>query len=125
MKYKLKENTYLTTDSSQSSYGIPAILVNGQPYGPSDSVNGGRTAADIVAAWASQSNRTQGQINAASAFLAQWPNGPQIGKTTKVAFRAMIDRDLHRKFNSMCVEIGSDMTCEISRMIRNFIDQNS
>ena len=77
----------LTTDSCLSRYGIPILRVeaediNGE-YGPGDVLNvddtrGILTAAQIVAGWALNPERTKEEIKAAQAFLRQWPEGPQV-----------------------------------------------
>jgi hypothetical protein len=48
----------LTDETSHSNYGIPALLVAGQSYGPADHVAGTLTrGADVVHAWAIQPGR--------------------------------------------------------------------
>jgi len=68
----------LTTDHPQSSYGVPVALIDGEAYGPADRVQGGMTAAAIVADWASRKERTQDDRRDAARYLRQWHDGPQI-----------------------------------------------
>lgn len=121
MKFKIKEKLYLTTESSQSCHGAPILQVDNQIYGPADLINGRRLAADIVASWAKQSNRTSRQIDAAVNFLSQWPDGPQIERITLMPFRVMIKRDLHREFKAECARRGIDMRTVIEDFMQKFI----
>lgn len=77
MKIKISEDTYLTTESSQSCHGAPVLQVGDAVYGPADIIGNG-TGADIVYSWGSTPDRTSGEVNAAKSFLQQWTDGPQI-----------------------------------------------
>ncbi len=121
MKFKIKDNAFLTTESPQSSYGIPVLEINDQTFGPAESDPNGNNAAQIVASWARQGNRTVRQIDAAHSFLSQWPQGPQVDKKTKIPFRAMITRSIHREFKAECGKRGLDMTTVIEGFMKDFI----
>jgi len=91
-------NPKLTTDSPMSHDGIPALRIEDDTptdYGPANVVNvtqAGRPvrAADIVMDWhryvvarrdsldADELAQTHADIAAASSYLRQWPDGPQI-----------------------------------------------
>ena len=76
----------LTTDSNQSPSGIPLLRIEAGDisgdFGPADEVereSGERfTMAEVVAGWARQEERTLEEVEAASLFLKQWPEGPQV-----------------------------------------------
>lgn len=78
----------LTCDSPQSHYGIPVLRIEAKDidgdFGPADLIDatsvGGAIfpAANIVVAWARQSERTPQEVGTARQFLSQWPDGPQV-----------------------------------------------
>jgi hypothetical protein len=75
----------LTTDHSQSHYGIPVLLIDGEPYGPADSIehtafaNAGGVAVTAGYWVAAQANGSDDPefIAQATLFCSQWPEGPQ------------------------------------------------
>lgn len=71
----------LTTESPRSSYGIPVLRVDTEDlrgdFGPAERIGTG-AAADVVAGWAREPDRTPEEIEAARAFLGSWPEGPQV-----------------------------------------------
>ena len=82
---------FLTTDSPQSSHGLPVLRQiskrnpvpgSGWTFGPADpwlpAESDEQTAADIVMSWAREKGRTQLELEAARDFLRQWPEGPQL-----------------------------------------------
>lgn len=70
----------LTTDHPVRSYGFPRLVVEAEDparkLGPSDSLDGNLTAADVLAARANDSARSELEPVAARAFLRQWPVDP-------------------------------------------------
>ena len=75
----------LSTDSPMSSYGVPVLRISSADatgdFGPADAIRHRQPrvlAADIVAAWAHETDRTPDEIEAARLFLQQWPEGPQV-----------------------------------------------
>ena len=82
-----KMRCVLTTDSPASSYGIPALRVEGEgaedamDCGPADMVEiAGQPvfAAALVALWGMSKGRTKDEREAAAAFCQQWPDGMQV-----------------------------------------------
>jgi hypothetical protein len=80
------ETARLTTAGSQSPVAILVLRIESGDIsgdlGPADEVereNGVRfTMAEVVAGWARQEGRTLEEVEAASLFLKQWPEGPQV-----------------------------------------------
>lgn len=82
-------NAELTTESTMSHYGIPVLRINGVDYGPRDIVaqytelledgapTKDMTAAEFVCVNCLPAHCFALQIEAAEAFCAQWPEGPQ------------------------------------------------
>ena len=75
----------LTTNSPLSSYGIPVLRIDANDvkgdFGPADLIGEPpnlTTAAQVVAGWASQQERTPDEIRAAIKFLSQWVGSPKI-----------------------------------------------
>ncbi len=77
----------LTTKCSTSSHGASVLRINNikdmaGDYGPADIIDSptGLMAAEIVDAWVNhhRSKRTEEEITAATIFLRQWPEGPQV-----------------------------------------------
>jgi hypothetical protein len=79
----------LTTDSPASNGGVPVLEIDTEDvngtFGPSDLIGDidkpetlTRTAS-LVAAWASEPDRTEDELTAAHRFLHQWPEGPNVG----------------------------------------------
>ena len=71
----------LTTNSPLSSYGCPVLQINGNDFAPADLIGEPpnlTTAAQVVAGWASQQERTADEIRAAIKFLSQWIGSPKI-----------------------------------------------
>ena len=71
----------LTTNSPLSSYGCPVLQINGNDFAPADLIGEPpnlTTAAQVVAGWASQQERTPDEIRAAIKFLSQWIGSPKI-----------------------------------------------
>jgi hypothetical protein len=73
----------LTTDSPLSHYGVPVLRIeaddiNGD-FGPADILDSkkGLTAADVVAGWAIDKDRTLEERNIAQKYLSQWPDNPK------------------------------------------------
>ncbi|MBI4560552.1 MAG: hypothetical protein HY724_00800 [Candidatus Rokubacteria bacterium] len=106
----------LTTESSASHYGIPALRIEGPgvedwpDFGPADVLGSGLTAAAIVRACAvgKLPDGIGGRIHkmdetareAAQRFLAQWPDGPQIPAEEDALDNALADtmvEDLRRQ----------------------------
>lgn len=73
---------YLTTNSSQSHYGVPVLRVEADDvsgdFGPADIIHGTMTAADVIAGWAREPERTEEEVKIARQYLSQWPDGPQL-----------------------------------------------
>ena len=83
----LKENDageptiVLTTESAQSSYGIPVLRIensDGPDYGPSDLIPGLGRADMLVFEWGVCADRTPVERDAAKRFLSQSPTGPHL-----------------------------------------------
>ncbi len=78
----------LTCNSPNSHYGAPVLQIDAEDidgeFGPADLIDfsgigqGLLPAANIVAAWASDPERTDEEREAARRFLCQWPDGPQL-----------------------------------------------
>ena len=74
----------LTTDTPMSSHGIPILRINAEnikgDFEPGDIIGDDctTTAAEVVVGWAKSRNRTEAELKAATVFLKQWPEGPQI-----------------------------------------------
>ena len=73
----------LTTNSPASHYGIPVLRIDGDDYGPADSIehtryaHAGGTAGTAGCFVAAAANAGEMDLGAARAFCAQWPDGPQ------------------------------------------------
>lgn len=71
----------LTTESSQSHYGIPVLSVEADDvsgyFGPADMV-GAAHAADIVIGWLRSARLTTDELQDVRNYLRQWPDGPQV-----------------------------------------------
>ena len=85
IKNESGEKTSLTTESPASHYGMPVLRIEAEvvsgDFGPADLIGEppkAFTAAQGVAGWGSQPERTPEEQHAAKAFLGQWPDGPQI-----------------------------------------------
>jgi hypothetical protein len=83
---RLSPGVVLTTDSSASSYGAPAMRFNSHPgtwrdldewpdMGPSDVTPSGITAAEVACRAIGQADSET--LTAIRRFCAQWPEGPQ------------------------------------------------
>lgn len=62
----------LTTKSSASSYGIPVARIDGQDYGPGDTL-GDRLVAEIVSKWAEDPERSEEDRQLVKKFLSCLP----------------------------------------------------
>lgn len=75
----------LVTDHPMAG-GRPVLLVQAGDvsglYGPRDVLRTASAGA-LVEVWAEQSGRTEAELEAARAFLGQWPEGPQVPSLTK------------------------------------------
>lgn len=86
-EYRPAENSCpeLTTAHSQSSYGIPVLIINGQAYGPKDSIQdtgfaSGTGRAATAAYWAATTANGSDDPafrEKARLFCSQWPFGPR------------------------------------------------
>jgi hypothetical protein len=78
--------TRLTNQVPGSRNGLPLLLVDAMgvtgTFEPSNRLGvppaGMMSAAEIVAHWAQQPERTAPERQAARLFLRQWPDGPQV-----------------------------------------------
>jgi hypothetical protein len=78
----------LTNETCASRYGIPVLTIDAADvegdFGPADLIGDLDRpetltyAAEVVAAWASQPERTPEERDAARRYLGQWPEGPQL-----------------------------------------------
>lgn len=76
---------WLTNESCASRYGIPVLEITAEDvngtFGPSDMLGEPprlMLASQIVAGWGKAAGRTEEEKEFAGAFLAQWPEGPQL-----------------------------------------------
>lgn len=84
---------WMTTYSPMSHYGTPVLRLSDKfddplrkaDYGPADQIGGrlaerfgNRTAADFLCRFVENCDPADDVANAIKAFLAQWPDGPQI-----------------------------------------------
>ena len=106
----------LTTDSPQSHYGTPVLRIEAEDvegdFGPADLIGWPPKmmyAAEVVAGWARQPERTDDERVAAGRFLRQWPEGPQV--------------DRPRRYRLTNERYGNDGTpTEFAAMVRQFAD---
>lgn len=63
------ETLTLTTAHSASSYGVPVLVIDGEPYGPADLVPGGIIAADLVDQWAARFSAPNGAPSLAAELV--------------------------------------------------------
>ena len=71
----------LTTESTQSSYGMPVYRRDNNDCGPADLIFFGDIsirAASVVVFWVQLAGRTQAEIQAAKKFCMQNPEGIQV-----------------------------------------------
>lgn len=61
----------LTTEHAASSYGLPVLAVDGEPYGPADILPSGEPAVAWVTRWSTEPARTADELDMARAFLRQ------------------------------------------------------
>lgn len=61
----------LTTDHPAASYGLPVLVVDGEAYGPGDTLPSGDTAAALVVQWGREPERTDDDLRMARRFLKQ------------------------------------------------------
>lgn len=88
MNFKIAENYNLTTEHPASHYNIPVVVdLEDRAYGPASlfpypkkfkAIFGKRTFDQFVWSWATEEERTEEEVKAASLFLGQWPEGLQI-----------------------------------------------
>lgn len=71
---------HLTNESPASRYGMPVLQIDAEDvsgdFGPSDligTIPHVFCAADVVATWLAQPQRTPEEIEAGRLFLSQWP----------------------------------------------------
>jgi hypothetical protein len=120
---KIGPRVLLTTDTRASSYGYPALCIDGNAYGPADDVMPSLPAEDwtrilqwapgyiarrlpathVVVDWARLAPRSEQDYIAADLYLRQWPTGPQIDEQMQVIAQR---RDTTQ---------ASDQTPEVSR----------
>ena len=81
----LRPGVEFTTEHPCSHYGIPVLLIDGQAYGPADSIEhtpyaeaGGTAGTAAYYACAMLNSEPSDELRkAVTSFCTQWPEGPQ------------------------------------------------
>ena len=120
----------LTTESTASHYGVPVLRVKhpsgNSDLGPADicprlKKETPGTAASLLACIHFTKPLTGDTLKAAQAFLAQWPDGPQIGEPPMKRLTARLSVQLTRKDLSRLAQAEQRTGLSRSELLRRCV----
>jgi len=80
MRIPCGDHAELSTEHATSSHGVPVLVIQGEAYGAADRLPAGwrgLRGGEAMTLWCAM-GRTPEERQAARAYCAQWPEGPQI-----------------------------------------------
>lgn len=116
MNICIAPDCFLTTEHPRSNYGLPVLTIDGEAYGPSDSVpnpmqlaGGTAATAGYWVAWRLNGDvdTTPEMVEAARKFLSQWPD-----EQTRPGIDDVIHQD-PELINTICSESVSSFFLEL------------